>query len=92
MPALCYGRGMTDLEKAIAAFGAVFFGGLLRLLISRWCEKRASKTGTAKGRNLPPGVGYYGRAIAQQSSLQKPLHRIEIERRCADASRHGARP
>ena len=83
---------MTDLEKAIAAFGAVFFGGLLRLLISRWCEKRSSKAGGTKGRDLSPNASRREGAIAQQSSLQKSSHRIEIERGCADTSRHGARP
>jgi len=56
---------MTDLEKAIAAFGAVFFGGLLRLLISRWCEKRSSKARTAERGNLPTGASYNGRAVSK---------------------------
>jgi hypothetical protein len=55
---------MTDLEKAIAAFGVVFFGGLLRLLIDRWREKRRRKSGAAEGRNLPPGTHRNIRPIA----------------------------
>ena len=55
---------MTDLEKAIAAFGAVFFGGLLRLLIDRWCEKRRGKAGSAQGSNLPPSRSHDIRPIS----------------------------
>ena len=56
---------MTDLEKAIAAFGVVFFGGLLRLLIDRWCEKRRRKAGTAEGSDLPSSASYNGRAVSK---------------------------
>ena len=59
------GGSMTDLEKAIAAFGVVFFGGLLRLLIDRWCEKRRRKAGAAERGNLPPGASYNGRAVSK---------------------------
>jgi hypothetical protein len=83
---------MADLEKAIAVFGAVFLGGLLRLLIVRWCEKRSRKTGATDESQLPPSARHHCGAISQQSRLQKPLDRIEIQRRSASASRNGGRP
>jgi hypothetical protein len=85
-------RVMMGFEKAIAVFGAVFLGGLLRLLIVRWCEKRSRKTGAADGSQLPPSARHHCGAISQQSRLQKPLDRIEIQRRSASASRDGCWP
>jgi hypothetical protein len=73
-------RVMTGLEKAIAVFGAVFLGGLLRLAIVRWCEKRRRKTWAADRSQLPPSASHHCRAVSQQSRLQKPLNRIEIQR------------